>query len=118
LREWAAIERVIASSLVEVECLRSLDRVRLRGGLPDEALAARREALLGLARHMEFAEPSRSVLARAAEPFPTALGTLDAVHLATATLWREDRGEEIVMATHDVELGIASRALGFRVVGL
>jgi predicted nucleic acid-binding protein len=118
LREWSAIARVIGSSLVEVECLRSLDRLRLRGGLPDEALAERREALLRLTMRMEFAEPNRSVLTRASEPFPTSLGTLDAIHLATAALWRQERGEELVMATHDAELGIASRALGFRVVGL
>jgi predicted nucleic acid-binding protein len=118
LREWSAIARAIGSSLVEVECLRSLDRLRLRGGLPDEALAARREALLRLTMHMEFAEPNRSVLTRASDPFPTSLGTLDAIHLATAALWREERGEELVMATHDAELGLAARALGFRVVGL
>jgi predicted nucleic acid-binding protein len=118
LREWELAQRVIGSLLVEVECLRSLDRLRLRGGLPDEALAARRGALLDLTRRMELADFGRSVLARAAEPFPTSLGTLDAIHLATAVLWREERGGDVVMATHDVELGTASRALGFRVVGL
>ena len=118
LREWALIDSAIGSALVEVECLRSLDRLRLRGGLSDAAIAARREALFRLTEAMELVEPGRPVLARAAEPFPTSLGTLDAIHLATAALWREERGGELVMATHDAELGLASRALGFRVVGL
>ena len=57
------------------------------------------------------------VLARAAQPLPTELGTLDAIHLATALLWREHTGGDIVMATHDVALGMAARACGLSVVG-
>ena len=35
LKEWARVTRVIASALAEVECLRTLDRLRLNadGGL-------------------------------------------------------------------------------------
>ena len=84
LAEWSRIETAVGSSLVEVECLRTLDRLRLRGGLSDEAIAVRREGLLRLTATMELVEPGRAVLARAAEPFPTSLGTLDAIHLATA----------------------------------
>jgi hypothetical protein len=67
---------------------------------------------------MELVEPGRAVLARAAEPFPTSLRTSDAIHLVTASLLREERDDRLVMATHDGELGLASRALGFRVLGL
>jgi hypothetical protein len=58
------------------------------------------------------------VLSRAAQPFPTPLGTLDAVHLATALLWRETRGEDLVMATHDRDLALAARASGLRTIGV
>lgn len=118
LREWSDIDTAVGSSLVEVECLRTLDRLRLRGGLSDETIAVRREALLHLTETMESVDPNRTVLARAAQPFPTSLRTLDAIHLATALLWREERSDDLVMATHDVELGLASRALGFRVIGM
>ena len=57
------------------------------------------------------------VLARAAQPLPTELGTLDAIHLATALLWREHARTDVVMATHDVALATAARAHGFTVVG-
>ena len=63
-------------------------------------------------------EPTRPVLARAAQPFPVVLGTLDAIHLATALLWRERSDADLVMATHDATLGLAARAVGFRVIGL
>ena len=118
LPEWGMIETAVGSALVEVECLRTLDRLRLRGGLSDEAVAVRREALYRLVAAMELVEIGRAVLVRAAEPFPTSLGTLDAIHLSTALLWREERGENLTVATHDLELGRAARALGFPVVGI
>jgi len=56
------------------------------------------------------------VLERAAEPFPTTLGSLDAVHLASALLVRDDL-EGLAFATHDDALGTAARATGFQVHG-
>jgi hypothetical protein len=56
------------------------------------------------------------VLERAADPFPTMLGSLDAIHLASALLVR-DSFEELSVATHDHELAVAARAEGFRVHG-
>jgi predicted nucleic acid-binding protein len=118
LRAWKSIERGVASALVRVECLRTLDRLRLRAGLSDEDLAERRETVFRIIDETEVLEPSMVVLDRAARPFPTELGTLDAIHLSTALMWREARGEEIVMATHDRALGTAAQASGLRVVGL
>ena len=118
LRAWKTIELGVASALVQVECLRTLDRLRLRAGLSDEDLAERRQTVFRIIDETEVVEPSMAVLDRAARPFPTELGTLDAIHLATALMWREAREEEIVMATHDRALGTAAQASGLRVVGL
>lgn len=118
LKEWRAVEQGIASALGEVECLRTLDRLRLAEGLGDTEIAARREAVFRLTESMHVVQPTRPVLARAAQPLPTALGTLDAIHLATALLWRERSGADLVMATHDETLGTAARASGLRVVGI
>lgn len=118
LREWTAIETGVASALVEVEALRTLDRLRLAAGIEDQELALRRDAVYRLTEALEIVEPTLPVLRRAAQPLPTALGTLDAIHLATAMLWRELRGQDLVMATHDRALGLAARASGLRVVGL
>lgn len=117
LREWAAIRTGMASALVETECLRTLDRLRLRAGLSDRDLARRRDTVFRLLESIELVEVTTPVLARAAQPLPTELGTLDAIHLATALLWREHTGADLVMATHDAALGTAARACGLTVVG-
>ncbi|WP_447600258.1 PIN domain-containing protein [Nitrospira sp. Nam80] len=118
LREWPAIEGGVVSALVEVECLRTLDRLRLLEGLSDDEIAVRREAVYRLLDTMEMVDPTRPILSRAAQPLPTALGTLDAIHLATALLWRERGHAGLVIATHDEALATASKASGFRVVGV
>ncbi len=117
LAQWQRIASGIASALVEVESLRTLDRVRLAEGYSDEIVAERREAVYRLLESMEIAEITYSVLARAAQPLPTALGTLDAIHLATALLWKEQTGKDVTMATHDTALAVASKATGLRVIG-
>jgi predicted nucleic acid-binding protein len=118
-RGWRALDRAVTSELTEVECLRVLDRRRLRDALPEEELAARRGTLLDLLARTDRLALGPSVLARAAEAFPSQLGTLDALHLASALHWAQwEREEPIVFATHDRELGAAARAYGFAVEGL
>ncbi|MBI4161634.1 MAG: PIN domain-containing protein [Acidobacteria bacterium] len=117
LKEWGKIETAVASALVEVECLRTLDRLRVAHGIPDREISARREAVFHLLASVEVVEPTRPVLARAAQPLPTELGILDAIHLATALLWRERTGSDLVMATHDSALGLAARACGLIAIG-
>jgi predicted nucleic acid-binding protein len=117
LKEWADIEHGVTSALAEVETLRTLDRLRLATSMPAEHLASRREAAFRLLEGLEIVEITRPVLARAAQPLPTVLGTLDAIHLASALLWREQSDDPLVMATHDGALGLAARACGLEVVG-
>ena len=118
LAEWPEIERGVGSALVEVECLRVLDRLRLREDLSPEELAVRREAVFRLTAEMEIVEPTWPVLRRAGQPFPVPLGTLDALHLATALVWRDTRGEELTFGTHDRELALAARSCGLSVLGV
>jgi hypothetical protein len=58
------------------------------------------------------------VLNRATEPLPMPLGALDALHLATALVWRDRMGPLPTMATHHTALGLAARAFGFEVLGV
>jgi len=58
------------------------------------------------------------VLNRASEPMPLPIGTLNAVHLATALIWRDRMGPLPEMATHDTALGVAARVFGFDVRGI
>jgi predicted nucleic acid-binding protein len=117
LPEWPAIERAVSSALIITECLRTLDRVQLRVNLPDIEVAGRRSTLLALLDSLELVEIDSFVLDRAAQPMPTELGTLDAIHLASALLWKDLMGLDAIMATHDGSLGVAARAHGFKVLG-
>jgi len=116
LRRWREIRRPLSSALIRLECLRTIDRARIRLGLPDAEVADRRAAVLERLAAFELIPIDAAVLDRAAEPFPTLLGSLDAVHLASALLARR-RVPELAFATHDGELATAARAVGFAVLG-
>jgi predicted nucleic acid-binding protein len=118
LPEWTQIDRGVSSALVTTESLRTLDRLRLRAQLSDSELAPRRQAVLAVIASLELVEIDATVLDRAAQPMPTELGTLDAIHLASALLWRESTGEELMMATHDRALALGAQAHGIRVIGI
>jgi len=117
LPEWRRIQQGVSSALITTESLRTLDRLRLRAKLPDEEVANRRAAILRLISSLELVEIDAVVLDRAAQPMPTELGTLDAIHLATALLWKEMSRVDLVMATHDGALGLAAKAHGLPVLG-
>jgi predicted nucleic acid-binding protein len=118
LREWRLIRTGVSSRLTEVECLRTLDRLRLEAGLDERRLALLRESLYSVLASLEIVELTRTVLARAAQPSPTSLGTLDAIHLSSALLWRDRSGRSISLATHDEALALGARAQGMKVLGV
>jgi predicted nucleic acid-binding protein len=111
LRELRVFDAGATSALTEVECLRSLDRLRISEGLEDLPIAARRAAVYDVLARLAMIDLTRPVLERASQPLPVALGTLDALHLASALSWREHVAEPVVLATHDARLGAAARAL-------
>jgi predicted nucleic acid-binding protein len=117
LREWQRSTRLVSSELIRLECLRTIDRARIRERLADADVAEQRGALLDSLRSIELLPIDRLVLERAAGQFPTSLGTLDAVHLASALVAREEV-PSLVVGTHDRELATAARSLGFRVTGV
>jgi predicted nucleic acid-binding protein len=116
LAEWTAIDMAVASELIRVEALRTIDRARVLAQLPDEEVALRREGVFAVLGGFHVAGVSAAVLQRAADPFPTLVCTLDALHLATALLVRAEH-EDLVFATHDRQLAIAARSVGFPVLG-
>ncbi len=118
LKGWRKLDAVVASALTEVECLRTLDRLTQMGLISADALPERRITVYELLESVEIIAVGPAVLRRAAQPFPTPLGTLDALHLATAMSWRDARNEELTMATHDRALAAAARASGFAVIGI
>lgn len=117
LAKWKAVRTGVASALTEVECLRTLDRLGRSGTLADQDVAERREQVYRLLEAVEVVEIVRPILRRASEPFPAPLGTLDAIHLATAMAWRDVHDPALVMATHDKALATAARSVGLPVIG-
>jgi uncharacterized protein len=118
LKEWGQWERAFSSELLRVEVLRAVDRARLRGALTDNEVAdivMRARAILD---GLELLKLSPSILNRAAQSFLTRLGTLDALHLASAVRLAESTGIVLTFLTHDAELGTAARSMNFVVEGV
>lgn len=117
LGEWSDIERAWTSRLTEVDCLRVLDRLRLLGDLTDVQHTQCVHAVLELLEGTERVELNATILRRASEPFPVPIKTLDALHLTTALALGYHLDAPLVVATHDLGLARASRALNLRVIG-
>ena len=123
LREPGAVEeilsweRLVSSELLAVESLRTLDRLRLQGALTTEEAAAWRGVVTEWLEAVDLVMLRRPILARACDPFPVPLGTLDALHLATLLVWCEREGQSAVLATHDAGLALGARSFGVQVIG-
>ena len=118
LDELRSYDVLVSSELVAVESARTIDRLRLQGALTVEEAAARLRAITDWLEAIDLVLLRPLVLSRASGPLPTSLGTLDAIHLATALIWRERMGALPTMATHDSALGLAARSFGFDVRGV
>lgn len=122
LPEWDALEDPVTSVLAEVEALRTIDRAARKVTHPrrkplteDMANAARvrLHEVLEMFGHIELEPAMLAQAGRLAGP----LGTLDALHLATALTWQDRTGITATMATHDPELAAAAARHGLRVIG-
>ena len=118
LTGWEAVGEGITSALTRVECLRTIDCLRVLGRISDEGVSLARHAVLTQCNALATIGIGAAILDRASSPMPTHISTLDAIHLASALMWREDRGREIILATHDRALGRCAIALGLTVIGL
>jgi uncharacterized protein len=118
LKEWGQWERAYSSELLRVEVLRAVDRARLQGVLTDNEVADIVIKAHAIVDGLELLQLSPSILNRAAQSFLTPLGTLDALHLATAVRLVESTGIELTFFTHDAGLATAARSMNFEVEGV
>ena len=95
-------EALTASRLLQYEVWARVHARRLEAAHGDKV----RDLLDGVA----YIELTPMVLARALEPFPVPVRTLDALHLATMDFLR-GRGQAIELASYDTRLLAAARAL-------
>ena len=89
LAVWRRIDRAVSSEIIRLECLRTIDRARHELRLPDEAVSQTRGDVLDALDGFGLIGLTAQVLERAAEPFPTLIGSLDAIHLTSALLVRQ-----------------------------
>ncbi len=108
--EWSA---AYASTLMRTECYRTANLLRLSGKLDD----AQRARLGGWIEHVcdsiTLVPVTDGVLNRAAGAFPTAVGTAQAIHLATMLELQSAHGITCMLATADKDLLCAAKSMGF-----
>jgi len=102
-------QALVSSRLLEYEVWM---RVHARKLVRSHGEAAR--ALIGRVALLELMPP---VLARALEPFPAPVRTLDALHLASAEFLRQ-REPTVRLATYDGRQAAAARAMGIALYDL
>jgi len=95
-------ETLVSSRLFEYEMWNRIHARKLARSHGDLV-----RALVGRLALLELAVP---ILARALEPFPTPVRTLDALHLASMDFLRTN-GQTIELATYDDRLSAAARAM-------
>jgi predicted nucleic acid-binding protein len=83
-------------------------RVNARG-----AAATHGDAVRDLLARVSLVELAPAVLARALEPFPAPVRTLDALHLATAH-FLVSRRQALALATYDGRMRACAERLGIR----
>ena len=106
--DWFWQQRLVGSRLLEYEAW-----VRLHAYKVDAARTERARALIG---RITLTELDPEVLARAMQPFPTGVRTLDGLHLATADWLRAQcDGTEVFFATFDARQRAAALALGLTI---
>jgi predicted nucleic acid-binding protein len=114
---WGKWDSAFSSNLWRVEALRTVDRLRLSGDLSDEDVADLVREIRIVHETLAIYPLSERILQRASESFPTVVGTLDAIHLATALAIREVEPIDLLL-THDGQLATAARSVGFTVIGV
>ena len=100
---------LVSSRLLQYEVW---TRIHARGLTASHADSVR--SLLTSVSMVELADP---VLGRALEPFPVAVGTLDALHLATIEFLRR-QGRKVELASYDGRMTDVARRLEIPVVPL
>jgi hypothetical protein len=78
-----------------IESPRVFERYRLEGSVDDQTLVHLSIALCAIADGLYIVELADAVKQRAAESFPTVVGTHEVIRLSSAALWAEQEGRRI-----------------------
>lgn len=114
---WRTLTDASSSVLLQLECLRTIDRMKMTGEIKPGEVPRTYAALHEVMSTIELLKVGDDVLERASGQFGLPLKTLDAIHLVTAVTWRERINEEVTFVTHDKPLAAAARSYDFPVLG-
>ena len=117
LEDLRLADRLVSSELLAVEARRTIDGLHRQNFLTTLDVGALLEELNHWLEATDLVLLRPAILSRAGDPLPVPLGTLDALHLATALVWRERNEEPITIATHDTALGTVARTYALPVLG-
>jgi len=120
LSEWDELHAGVSSTLLRAECFRALDQLWHRHELDENELAAKRTVVADYLSRIAIIPIDDQVIEITTRSLPSSLATLDAIHLASAMIYRDAQPEDeppIFMATHDQQLAKTARMLDFRVIG-
>ena len=110
---WGKWEKAYASTLMRTECFRAANLLRLKGKIDDAQRARLGTWIEKVVSSVTLVPVTDAILHRAAETFPTAVGTLQGIHLATLLELQTVHGITCSLATDDTQLLQAATALGF-----
>lgn len=115
---WGEWERAVTSEITRIESLRAVDRIRLEGRMTDTMVPECVQSLLDLLTRIDDIALGKTVLYRASLAYPTVIGTLDAIHLSSALIYKENFRKDVLFLTHDRQLGNAALSVGLKVEGI
>ena len=110
---WGNWSAAYASTLLRTECFRTANLLRLTGKLDDAQRARLGSWIESVCESITLVPVTEGVLRRAADAFPTAVGTTQAIHLATMLELQATHKITCLMATVDNELLRAAESMGF-----
>lgn len=110
---WGNWTAAYASTLMRTECYRTANLLRLSGKLDDAQRARLGAWIERVCESVTLVPVTDGVLRRAADAFPTAVGTAQAIHLATLQELQSAHGVTCLLATADEDLLQAAESMGF-----
>jgi len=117
--DLSAFERLYTAQILELECRRVLDRIRIQERIPDEELAQRYLELQEQLQAIYQIRLSQPIFKRSCESFPVVVRSLDSIHLSSFIVVQKTVKPEgkWVFITHDLKLKAAAETLGFETTG-
>lgn len=109
--EW---NHAASSFLLEVECIRALDRLKHENKINVETYADLLSQLNEFTRSMQLFDLDARVLGMAKSQYVAPVKTLDAIHIATVQLWQQELSEKILLLSHDHKMNLIAKSLGLK----